>query len=603
MSINPIERLRPAWAPMASPHGANLRRRRLMMMRLVAVLGLGAGAQVVGWVSIASASTPTPTVVVTPYSRVVNGNIGTATAGVEVQVSLERDGSVVDTAPAVTTNSGGAWTASLPTHAPMAPENSLDDEVIVTYSGVGAPTPSNSRYDVSSSWGALGAVISSDGSTITIYCGVSNCGSSIPVSVHYSHGSTGSFSATPVSGTGLGALYTAALSPAVTAHDTVQYTPTETYEDGTNLSFAFIAGLPGVGNSNSTNFSGVRLPFCFADLANGYLSCEGLMIGATYEVQQDRNGAVVASQTLTATESYEAFGEIVGTLAGLEAGDTINVIVPAENGEPARIVSVIHILPLRVDATSTVGGTALSSISGSCQPGELEEETLTLCPSDGLFEDQQPIARPFSEFQDDLSGNYVGVSVSQFAQESPANEATVPPSFTATATLTNQNKPDTTSTVSLTITLAAGGTPQTLTGNANSPGGVSVVNLAPGHYSALWKMVDTHGDTDSLTTDFTVQAEENKQPTGNNGGSMSSGSTSTPPSSAGAPGPTSTTPTTSQPSSMTHVIKPLTKAQQLARALKVCERVKPRHRRKACEVKARKRYKVGTRRAKGRRRS
>ncbi len=565
-------------------------RRSLVM----AMFGLAiVGAQVVGWVSIASASAPTPTVVVTPYSRVVGGNIGTATAGVEVQVSLERDGSVVDAAPAVTTKSSGAWTATLPTHAPMAPENSLDDEVIVTYSGAGAPSPSSSRYDVSSSWGALGTVIGSDGSSITIYCGVSNCGSSIPVSVHYANGSTGNVNATPVSGTGLYAPYSAALSPAVTAHDTVQYTPTEVYEDGTNLSLVLTAGLPGVGSSKSdTSFSGVRLPFCFADLANGYLSCEGLRIGATYEVQQDRNGAVVASQTLTATESYEEYGEIVGTFSGLETGDTINVIVPAEGGEPARTVSVVHLLPLRVDATSTIGGMAPSSISGSCQPGEIEEETLTLCPSNGLFEDQQPIARPFSEFQDDLSGNYVGVSVSQFAQESPANEATVPPSFTAAATLTNQNKPDTTSTVSLTITPAAGGTPQTLTGNANSPGGISVVNLAPGRYSALWKMTDVHGDTDSLTTDFTAQAEENKQSTGNNGGSSSSSNTSTPPPSSGAPGPTSTTTTSSQPSSTTHVIKPLTRAQQLTRALKVCERLRPHHRRKVCEVKARKRYKV-----------
>ena len=576
---------------------------RTALVASLAVLDLMGGASVVGWVSIASASTPTPTVVVTPYLRVVGGNIGTAMAGVEVQVALERDGSVIDTAPMVTTNSSGAWAATLPIHAPMAPETSLDDEVIVTYSGTGAPSPSSSRYDISSSWGALGAVISSDGSTITIYCGVSNCGSSIPVSVHYGNGGTGSFNATPVSGTGLGALYTATLSPAVTAHDTVQYTPTEVDEDGTNLSLVLTAGLPGVGNSQSPSFSGVRLPFCFADLANGYLSCEGLRIGTTYEVQQRRNGAVVDSQSLTATESYEEFGEIVGTFSGLETGDTINVIVPAEGGEPARTVSVVRLLPLRVDATSTIGGTALSSIRGSCQPGEIEEETLTLCPSGGLFEDQQPIARPFSEFQDDLSGNYVGVSVSQFAGEYPANEATVPPSFTATATLTNQNKPDTTSTVSLTITPAVGGTPQTLTGNVNSPGGISVANLAPGRYTALWKMTDAHGDTDSLTTDFTVQAEENKQSTGNNGGSSSSGNTSTLPPSSGAPEQTSTTTTPSQPSSTTHVIKPLTKAQQLSRALKVCKRLKPRHRQKVCEVKARKRYRVGTRRGTGQRRS
>ncbi len=502
----------------------------------LAVLDLVGGAQVAGWVSIASASTPTPTVVVTPYSRVVSGNIGTATAGLEVQVVLERDGSVVDTAPAVTTNSSGAWTATLPIHAPMAPVNSLDDEVIVTYSGVGAPTLSSSRYDVSTAWGAFGAVISSDGSTITVYCGdFSGCGSSIPVSVHYANGSTGNVSATPVGGTGLYAPYSATLSPAVTAHDAVQYTPTEVYEDGTNLTLALTAGLPGVGGSKASNYTGVRLPACFVDLADGSLSCEGLRIGATYEVQQSRHGSVVASQSLTATESLEDVGSIADTFSGLETGDTINMIVPAESGEPARTVSVVHIPPLRVDATSTVGGTAPTSISGSCQPGELEEEALILCPSVGSYEDQQP-ATFLSEFQDNLSGNYIDVSVSQFAGEYPANEATVPPSFTATAKLTNQGNPDTTSPVSLTVTPLAGGASQMLGGNANSPGGISVVNLAAGRYSASWKMIDAHGDTDSLTTDFMVQAASNEQPTGNNGGSSSSGNTSAPPPSSSTGG-------------------------------------------------------------------
>ncbi len=557
------------------------------LVGLLALLGLSAGA--LGWTPIASATTPAPTVVVTPFSKVVSGNIGTATSGVEVQVSLERDGSVVDTAPAVTTNSSGAWSATLPTHAPMAPVNSLDDTVIVTYSGSGAPSPSSSRYDISSSWGALGAVLSSDGSTITVYCGdFSGCGASIPVSVHYSSGSTGSFNATPVSGTGLYAPYSATLSPAVTAHDEVRYTPTEVYEDGTNLSLVLTAGLPGVGGSVAPNYTGVRLPECFVDLADGSLSCEDLRIGATYEVQQSRNGSVIANQSLTATGS-ENVGSISGTFTGLEAGDTINVVVPAESSEPARTVSVVHIPSLRVDAVSSVGGTTPSSVSGSCQPGELEEEALILCPSVGSFDDPQP-ASFMSEFQDDLGGNYVDVSVSQFAGEYPANEATVPPSFTATAKLTNAGSPDTASSVSLTITPAAG-SPQLLSGNANSSGGIVVAGLAPGHYNALWKMTDVHGDTDSLTTGFTVQAEESTQPTGNGSGSSSSGSTSTSPSSS-SPALTNTITTSSQTNSTPHVVKHLTRAQQLAHALKMCRRLKSHSRRKACEVKARKKYGV-----------
>jgi hypothetical protein len=566
------------------------------MALLLSLLGLSACAQGIGWTSIASASTPVPTVLVTPFSKVVSGNIGTATSGVEVQVSLERDGSVIDTAPSVTTNSSGVWTTTLPVHAPMAPVNSLDDEVVVTYSGAGAPSPSSSRYDISSSWGALGAVISTDGSTITVYCGdFSGCGASIPVSVHYSSGSTGSFNATPVSGTGLYAPYEATLSPAVTAHDEVLYTPTEVYEDGTNLSLVLSAGLPGVGGSSAPNYTGVRLPECFVDLADGSLSCEDLRIGASYEVQQSRKGSVIASQSLTATGS-ENVGSISGTFTGLEAGDTINVVVPAENSEPARTVSVVHIPPLRVDAVSSVGGTTPTSVSGSCQPGELEEEALILCPSVGSFDDPQP-ASFVSEFQDDLSGNYVDVSVSQFAGEYPANEATVPASFTATAELTNAGSPDTTSSVSLTITPAAG-SPQLLSGNANSSEGIGVAGLAPGHYNALWKMTDVHGDTDSLTTGFTVQAEESTQTMGNGSGSSSSGSTSTSPSSS-SPGPMSTTTTSSHPS-IVPPVKHLTRAQLLAKALKLCKRLKSHSRRKACEVKAQKRYGVKKRRVKAR---
>jgi hypothetical protein len=46
------------------------------------------------------------------------------------------------------------------------------------------------------------------------------------------------------------------------------------------------------------------------------------------------------------------------------------------------------------------------------------------------------------------------------------------------------------------------------------------------------------------------------------------------------------------PSSPAHTVKPLTRAQQLAKALKICRRKKPHSKRKACEAQAKKRYKV-----------
>ncbi len=56
---------------------------------------------------------------------------------------------------------------------------------------------------------------------------------------------------------------------------------------------------------------------------------------------------------------------------------------------------------------------------------------------------------------------------------------------------------------------------------------------------------------------------------------------------------TSTSPgSTSQPSDTPQVVKPLTTAQKLTKALKQCKHEKPRHKRKACEAQARKRYGV-----------
>ena len=79
--------------------------------------------------------------------------------------------------------------------------------------------------------------------------------------------------------------------------------------------------------------------------------------------------------------------------------------------------------------------------------------------------------------------------------------------------------------------------------------------------------------------------EEAPPPTGSNPPSTSQSST---PSTS-----TSTSPgTVSQPSGTPQVVKPLTVAQKLARALKACKRDKPARKRKACEARAKKRYKV-----------
>lgn len=59
-----------------------------------------------------------------------------------------------------------------------------------------------------------------------------------------------------------------------------------------------------------------------------------------------------------------------------------------------------------------------------------------------------------------------------------------------------------------------------------------------------------------------------------------------------SPPPPAITGTAPPPSSPVHTVKPLTRAQQLAKALKLCRRKKSRSKRKTCEAQARKRYKV-----------
>ncbi len=91
------------------------------------------------------------------------------------------------------------------------------------------------------------------------------------------------------------------------------------------------------------------------------------------------------------------------------------------------------------------------------------------------------------------------------------------------------------------------------------------------------------------TTTAVVQA-------GTSGGSSSGGSTGGDGSSSSGDGSTSSgsaPPIPAAPISPVHTTpKPLTVAQKLARALKACKHDKPKHKRKVCEAKARKRYKV-----------
>ncbi len=500
-----------------------------------------------------AAALASPAVTVTPYSPVVNGNIGTATAGVSVNISLVRRGVGVDTASA-TTNSKGEWAATFPTHAPSN-RNGYSDSLVVSYSGSGAPSPSSSTYNANNiGYAEYNGVVSAAGNLITIVCSysVAACGAAtIPVSVHYGNGSSANFSATPS-----GSVYSASLSPAVTANDSLSFTPTFTEPDGSSLSLVLSAGLPGVGVGGTSYYHRLA-PYCQADLVDNLVKCENLHIGSSYSLQQARGGPVVASQALTASNSaLNPLGSVAGTFVGLQPGDVMNLIVPAASGEPARTLTTLHIYPLRVDFNNVDGhfDVRFDNASGSCQPGAQEvDDTGAVCNSSGSFStDFDPVfgvsynGTP-SAFEDDLSGGTTAVGVPTIHDLSPMDNEIVPPSFNAYADAIDYGAYDTTSAISLSLAPFNGGTSQDLSGNANSPSGLAVNNLAAGRYRATWKVTDAHGDSNSFTTWFVVDGSalgpqgpagpQGPQGTAGNDGLAGSPGTVGPQGPAGPPGP------------------------------------------------------------------
>jgi IPT/TIG domain len=460
----------------------------------------------------ASVAWGAPSVTITQFSPAVSGNIGTPTSGVGVEVSLRRVDQVVDSAT-TTTEATGDWTATLPTHAPSSDR---EDTLTVAYSGAGAPA--NATYErslVNSGY----AYIAPDGSEILIagVYGFDNTPAAIPVTVHYaSSDTTEEFEATPESY----GIYRATFPTDVTAADTVTVEASGEVETGSNvsdLSVVYTTGLPGVGpglklEGGGSSFRGAEVPRCSADLVDARVTCDELLAGSKYTVEQTRGGSPVAAQTLTAVESSESerFGlsesEVSGVFPGLQAGDEVNLIVPAEGANPARTVTTLHAAPLRADVIEENDHLVAPGTSGSCQPGEFIYESggFPVCSSLGTF--SLGSAEHEVRTEDDSSGGSTSVSVPAFLGESPTDNELVQSSFTAYAEVTNYGILDTTSPVSLSLTPALGGATQMFAGNANSPSGVYVSGLSPGAYSAVWTVTDAHGDTASLTTWVVVES-------------------------------------------------------------------------------------------------
>lgn len=469
--------------------------RNLVGTRTASLLAIVLVGATVSFATAASAATP-PVVAITPYSPMISGNIGVAAEGVTVNVSLNRDGTAIDSGVA-TTDSGGNWNVAM-THAP----SDQLDSVVVSYSGPGAPTPSSSTYTNLTQLAAT-PVISADGATITVDCPAVGleCGAEVPVFVEYATGAISISGAMP----NLSGSYTDQLSPAVTANDVVTISPTYEYGDGSDLTVTVKAGLPGVGETEALGYGS---PTCSVDLTNETASCSNLHGGNTYSLEQVRSGAQVAIYSLVAPTNEVSTdpSSISHPFSGFEPGDELRLVAPAAGGEPARDITTLHIYPLRADIVDRNAHLEPSGASGTCQPDALDTTDELVCSSNGSY--SEALADHFPSFEDELSGGMTTISVPQFNGETPADNSLVPPSFTAYADLVEDGAFDTASQVHLAIAPLGGGSVVNASGNANSSTGAAIPDLTPGRYKATWQLTDSHGDTDSLTTWVAVESSE-----------------------------------------------------------------------------------------------
>jgi hypothetical protein len=434
-----------------------------------------------------AAQAAVPSVTATLYSPVVSGNIGAATSGASVTVKLLRAGSTVATSPVATTDAAGAWTATLPTHAPSDSRDVLE----VDYAGSGAPAH-DAQYRLSNDdqeelfWGfAESATVTGDGGSISIYCGTCST-STIPVHVAYANGASEDFSTTgSTHGTS-----TAALTPAVGISDVVTYVGTLGVDDlggaPTTLRLNARAGLPG-------QYLPAR---CTGDLAIGMVSCSYLPLGS-YDVVRVRDG----SPSLTATVA-PTVGWLQTTFPSLRAGDQLEL---HEHGVPDAITTT-HLVTVRRDArqttiTSPDFGYSLSpqTTGGDCVPGTWLMTFFVggVCPPSGVV----------------ASGDFVGNQSSD--DLSPGATVVTPPSFTATSPLDGENVygPSVVAFADLghdaAVAMSYGplnGARQPASGNASSAAGAQVTGLVAGtRYNATWVATDANGDTTTLSSRFNDQ--------------------------------------------------------------------------------------------------
>ena len=475
---------------------------------------------------------PLPQVNLTQYSPTVTGNIGSATSGVSVTVTLVRmgaDGNTVSfSSTPVQTNGSGGWTATLP-HA----VGDDRDEIDVTYTGTGAPTPSHQviltgnggNPFTESGWTGWSAL--DNGYLLTNQDGTSPSGASVTMGPCFQTGVLGvALNGAPVTEPGLETSPTdfcstalgtadydlpAAVGPGdvvtTSSNDNRAFQGPDVTADGGTInqngglvSLAITAGEPDA-FSPFLSPLGSTFPFvsgfpsCTADLGVQAVTCTGLIPGDDYTVngnpaRADDTGAIVVSMAVHRSAS-----------------------LALSNG--SRTLTTLHVADLQVH----IVGDGTHVASGTCQGGDYYGAPLSGVPTNAAAGDPSDLAGgaaltgeicptggnatglPTDDIAqtDDASGGQTVTEVADVADTSPMEGETVYGAFTALAEATDGVSP-------IALTISRNGAGVFSSDNVDTANGASVPALSPGNYTATWTVSDPNGDTRTVTTRFIEQS-------------------------------------------------------------------------------------------------
>jgi len=462
---------------------------------------------------------PLPQVNLTQFSDNVTGNIGQATAGVGVTVTLLRGSSATQVAQASgTTDGAGSWSVTL-----AHPVGDDRDEIDVDYSGAGAPTPSHQVIltgnggDAFSESGWTGWTWLDQGFALTNDDPASS-GPSLSIGPCFQtgvesytiDGVAGVESPTDFCGTASD-VADAPLSGPVTAAQTVTYStndnrafqpPDAAVPNGAGglVDMTVAVGEPdSIGAIFNGLFGTTGFPACSADLGTGRVRCSGLVPGATYTLKD---------VSRLASPKADDAGTIQAALK-VKRGDTV-----ALANSSMRVLSTLQVANLQVH----IAGHGRKVASGTCSPFEYWGKPLTtpptstaageptvvaggsaltgvICPKSGHAAGLP--ARLIAQ-TDENSGGVTVTEIADVASTAPLNGETVNGAFTALARATSGHP-----TISLKIARVGGKRVIVSLANVDTGNGAKVT-LAPGRYTATWTVTDRNGDTRVEPTTFIV---------------------------------------------------------------------------------------------------